>query len=51
MQNLKNVYPDGAVRHADIVVVSVGDSAIAVEPLQAYQPARKAGEGKKGRGA
>lgn len=43
--------PDGAVRHADIVVVSVGDSTIAVEPLRAYQPAKKAVRGRKGQGA
>jgi len=31
--------PDGKVRHADIVVVAVGDSEIRVEPLLAYEPA------------
>jgi hypothetical protein len=39
--------PDGAVRHADIVVVSVGDSEIGVEPLRAFEPARKRKRGKR----
>ena len=39
--------PDGRVRHADIVVVSAGDESIAVEPLQAYQTAKKAAKGKR----
>ena len=39
--------PDGAVRHADIVVVSVGDSTIGVEPLQSFEPPRKRKRGKR----
>lgn len=38
--------PDGAVRHADIVVVKTGNSTIAVEPLQAYLPVKKAAKNK-----
>lgn len=33
--------PDGAVRHADIVVVEAADETIRVEPLRAYEPAGK----------
>ncbi len=39
--------PDGAVRHADIVVVAVGEDCIAVKPLQAYRPATERKNSKK----
>lgn len=41
--------PDDAVRHADLVVVSVGDEAIRVAPLRPYEPENKTHKRGKGR--
>ena len=41
--------PDGAVRHADLVVVSVTNEAIRVAPLRPYEPSKKTQKAGKGR--